>query len=38
VTRSCAGTPAAQSGVMRDIRLFVLAHLALIGVAILGSI
>jgi hypothetical protein len=32
------GTPAARSTGMRDIRLFILGHLALIAVAVLGAI
>jgi hypothetical protein len=31
------GTPAARTIVMRDIRLFILGHIALIAVAVLGS-
>ncbi|HUJ63655.1 MAG TPA: hypothetical protein VLX92_34385 [Kofleriaceae bacterium] len=32
------GTRPARTGVMRDIRLFVIGHLMLIAVAILGSL
>jgi hypothetical protein len=32
------GTEPARTGGMRDIRLFVLAHLMLVAVAVLGSI
>jgi hypothetical protein len=35
---SCAGTPGALEIPMRDIRLFVIAHLMLLAVAIVGSI
>jgi hypothetical protein len=32
------GTPPARTVGMRDIRLFILGHIALIAVAVLGSI